>query len=222
LLNESNRHADVVLPVEGFSEVEGTMTNLEGRVQKSNRIVPGPGLSRSAAEALDDLAARMGRSLGGGADAMAKEIALVAPAYAGVTWEAFDWGRGRDGMFATSAEGLRPPQPADPSTTIPSVGGMALHLGRVLYDEGTMTVAGPSFAPLIGSAVLLVHPADASRLGLTEGSAAVVTGSGGTATLPWSPDESLAAGTAYLPFNLGVSVGSAPSLTIGPARGGGR
>ena len=220
-LNESNRHADVVLPVEGFSEVEGTMTNLEGRVQKSNRIVPGPGLSRSAAEALDDLAARMGRSLGGGADAMAKEIALVAPAYAGITWEALDWGRGRDGILATSAEGFRPPQPADPSTTIPSVGGMALHLGRVLYDEGTMTVAGPSFAPLIGSAVLLVHPADASRLGLTEGSAAVVTGSGDTATLPWSPDESLAVGTAYLPFNLGVSVGAAPSVTIGPARRGG-
>ncbi|NNF65565.1 MAG: NADH-quinone oxidoreductase subunit NuoG, partial [Acidimicrobiia bacterium] len=45
-LNDSSARADVVLPVEGFAESEGTVTNLEGRVQKVNRLIPGPGQSR--------------------------------------------------------------------------------------------------------------------------------------------------------------------------------
>jgi len=220
-LNDSNRGADVVLPVEGFSEVEGTMTNLEGRVQKVNRIVPGPGLSRPAVEALDDLAARLGRSLGGGADAMAKEIALAAPAYAGITWEALDWGRGRDGMIATLAGGAAAPAPAVFQRSVAPAEGMALHLARVLYDEGTMTLAGPAFAPLIKAAMLHLHSDDATRLGLAEGSTAVLTGSRGSTELAWTRDDSLAPGTAYLPFGLGVSVGAAVSVTVAPGDGSG-
>ena len=61
--SDSVAYADVVLPVEGFGEAEGTVTNLEGRVQKVNRIVPGPGQSRAAWSVLDDLSRRMGVSL---------------------------------------------------------------------------------------------------------------------------------------------------------------
>ena len=87
-LTDSSRLADVVLPVEGFAEKEGTVTNVEGRVQKVNRVVPGPGQSRPDWSILDDLAERMGTSIGlGTAEAISKEIAAVAPAYAGVTWE---------------------------------------------------------------------------------------------------------------------------------------
>ncbi len=47
-LNDSNQHAAVVLPVDGFAETEGTVTNVEGRVQKAyrsmtwDRLVWGP------------------------------------------------------------------------------------------------------------------------------------------------------------------------------------
>ena len=219
-LNDSNRRADVVLAVDGFSEVEGTTTNLEGRVQKANRIVPGPGLSRSLVEALGDLADRLGRSLGGGTDAMAKEIAAVAPAYAGITWDALDWGRGRDGMLAALPAGTAGPVPAAPVPTTPPADGMALHLARVLYDEGTMTIAGPAFAPLVKAPILHVHPADAARIGLAEGATAAVAGPASTADLPWIADDSLAPGTVYLPFNLGVSVGAPSSVTVTPGTGG--
>jgi len=219
-LNDSNRRADVVLPVEGFSEVEGTMTNLEGRVQKVNRIVPGPGMSRSAVEALDDLAARMGGSLGGGADAMAKEIALVAPSYSGIGWDALDWGRGRDGMIASVPGGSGRVEPAPPTPTA-APDGLSLHLARVLYDHGTMTTAGPAFAPLVDTPVLRLTSADAGHIGLVAGESATLTGSEGSADLPWAIDESLAPGTVYLPFNLGVSVGAGVSVTVIPAAAGG-
>ena len=64
-LTESSRRAHVVLPALAFGEVEGTVTNLEGRVQKVNRVVPGPGQARPAVEIFEDLARLLGHSIGG-------------------------------------------------------------------------------------------------------------------------------------------------------------
>jgi NADH-quinone oxidoreductase subunit G len=214
-LTDSNRHADVVLPVEGFSEVEGTATNLEGRVQKMNRLVPGPGTSRPAVEALADLAGRMGGSLAGTSELVAKEIAAVVPSHAAITWEALDWGEGRDGIVIDAPA----PDPAPPTPTH-APDGLALHLARVLYDAGTMTVAGPAFAPLITAAAIHVAPSDADRLGLVSGSPARVTGDAGSAVVPWVADPSLAERTVYLPFNCGVAVGGGPSVTVEPGGDG--
>ena len=56
LPTETMRYADVVLPAEGFAEKDGTLTNIEGRVQKVNNIVPGPGQSRPDWSIIDDIA----------------------------------------------------------------------------------------------------------------------------------------------------------------------
>ena len=95
-LTDSSRLADVVLPAEGFSEKEGTVTNVEGRVQKVARVVPGPGQSRPDWSILDDLASRMGRPIGlDSPEAISKEISTVAAAYEGVTWEVVEAVEGR-------------------------------------------------------------------------------------------------------------------------------
>jgi len=215
-LTDSNRAADVVLPVEGFSETEGTTTNLEGRVQKMNRLVPGPGTSRPAVEALADLAGRMGGSLAGTAELAAKEIAAAVPSHAAITWEALDWGGGRDGIVIDGPV----PAPAPVGSAGAPPEGLALHLARVLYDAGTTTVAGPAFAPLITTAALHVSPSDAARLGLVEGSPARITGDAGSADLPWVTDASLAENTVYLPFNCGASVGNGLAVTVAPGGAG--
>ncbi len=73
-------HADVVLPVEGFAESEGTVTNLEGRVQKVNRLLTGPGQTRSTVGVLDDLASALGVEFAASSpEAVAKEMVTVAP-----------------------------------------------------------------------------------------------------------------------------------------------
>ena len=41
-----------------------------------------------------------------------------------------------------------------------------------------------------------------------------VTGSAGTADLTVRLDDSLAPGTVYLPFNLGVSIGTGAAVTV--------
>jgi NADH-quinone oxidoreductase subunit G len=221
-LNESAAMADVVLPVEGMAEAEGTATNLEGRVQKVNRIRPGPGQSRPAWSALDDLARRMGGELGAtSAATIAKEIEATAPAYRGVTWDALDWGEGRDGIVVPTGEGEQPLQyvPADPGLRS-GTGGMGLHLARVLYDRGVTVRMSPSLAALVPDAAAHLHPRDAGALAVGPGDVVAISGDGPRVELPVVVDPSLAPGSVYVPANLDATAGfwSTTGVSVEPVR----
>ncbi|MEE9417982.1 MAG: molybdopterin-dependent oxidoreductase, partial [Desulfatiglandaceae bacterium] len=62
LANETTRMADVVLPGAAFSEKDGSFTNLEGRIQSFEPVVPPPGEAKPDREILDLLFAKMGYS----------------------------------------------------------------------------------------------------------------------------------------------------------------
>jgi NADH-quinone oxidoreductase subunit G len=224
-LSDSSHFADVVLPVEGFSEIEGTVTNLEGRVQKVNRKVAGPGRSRPAWSALDDLASRMGGNLGAhSAEAIMKEIAAVAPAYRGVAWDLLDWGEGREGVVLPLPEGEQPLHylPVDPGLRARAAAGLTLHLGRVLYDDGVLTRMSPSLAGLMPEAAVYMNPRDARSAGVEEGQRVEVATELGYAELEVAFDPSLALRTVYVPFNLPETsvLGAAPGVTVEPLHGG--
>jgi predicted molibdopterin-dependent oxidoreductase YjgC len=55
LANEATEHATVVLPSFAFAEKRGSMINGEGRLQRLNRAVRGPGQTRDDWEILRDL-----------------------------------------------------------------------------------------------------------------------------------------------------------------------
>ena len=63
-LNETARHADIVLPGSLHEEDEGTVTQVEGRVIKINKAVDPPGDARQDWRIIQDLAAALGRSHG--------------------------------------------------------------------------------------------------------------------------------------------------------------
>jgi assimilatory nitrate reductase catalytic subunit len=63
-LNETARHADLVLPGSLHEEDEGTVTQVEGRVIKINRAVPCPGQARQDWVVIQDLARALGRPHG--------------------------------------------------------------------------------------------------------------------------------------------------------------
>jgi assimilatory nitrate reductase catalytic subunit len=63
-LNETARHADVVLPGSLQEEDEGVVAQLEGRVIKINKAVDCPGEARQDWRIIQDIAAKLGRTHG--------------------------------------------------------------------------------------------------------------------------------------------------------------
>jgi NADH-quinone oxidoreductase subunit G len=211
-LTESTRRAHVVLPVLAWAEVEGTVTNLEGRVQKVNPLVPGPVQARPAFEVFEELAGLLGHSIGGGsARDLSDEIAVVAPAYAGIDWDRLA-AAGRDGLVAATDPDSSYDLPLE--APVEESGDLVLHLGRVLFDRAVTVQRAGSLAPLAAEPAAHLHPEDAARLGVPGGGSVLLSGDGGSVELPAVIDPSLAPGTVYLPFNLGASVGSGLRVAV--------
>jgi NADH-quinone oxidoreductase subunit G len=98
-LTESVKQADVVLPAAGFAEVDGTTTNLEGRVSTVARNVTPPGTAQSDWMVAADLAHRLRLDLGlESPRQIAQEIEEVAPVFAGLTLDLLATPGGRDGV----------------------------------------------------------------------------------------------------------------------------
>ena len=222
-VSDSAAFADVILPVAGLGEIEGTATNIEGRVQKINRLVPPAGMARTVWSIFDDIATLMGSALGAAsATAIADEIALVAPAYAGTAWDRLSWGEGRDGLVLPTGDGTQPLAHTPVDHGVPVVSGhRVLHTSRVLYDDGVIVRNSPGIAGLASSGAAYMHPRDASVLALTEGDTVIITADG-EVRLPVVIDSSLVEGTVYVPFNLAATagLGAVGSLRIDAVRGG--
>ncbi len=222
-MSDSAAYADVIFPVAGLGEVEGTATNIEGRVQKINRIVPPAGTARPVWSIFDDLAAAMGTEFGAAsAEAVGAEITRVAPAYAGAAWDRLSWGEGRDGFVLPTADGSQPLEYTPVDRNVPIVSGhRILHTARVLYDDGVIVRHSSGIAGLAATAAAHLHPRDASVLALAEGDLITITVDG-EATLPVVIDPSLVEGTVYVPFNLAATagLGAVGTLRIDAVRGG--
>ncbi len=224
-LTDSSELADVVFPAEAFGEKEGTITNLEGRVQKVNRVVTGPGQSQADWTILDDISRRLGKPLGfASAEAISKEIADVAPPYGGISWELLEWDA-KEGAVVPYGEAGQPvayrPDGVDREALAamsrnPESGAFALHLARTLYDDGVLMRNSLSLHALAPGGAVHLHPADAARLGVSEGSLVEVETVDASVRLPAVIDPSLATGVVYVPFNQpGIpSLGSDLSVVV--------
>ena len=61
--NETTELADLILPTTAFGEKEGTITNMEMRVMKQNKILPDPGSTLSEWEYLTMIAQSLGKDI---------------------------------------------------------------------------------------------------------------------------------------------------------------
>jgi assimilatory nitrate reductase catalytic subunit len=93
-LNDTARHADIVLPGSLQEEDEGTVTQVEGRVIKINKAVNCPGEARQDWVIVQDLARALGRPQGftfDGPRAIFEELRIASKGgvadYSGITYE---------------------------------------------------------------------------------------------------------------------------------------
>ncbi len=201
-LTDSAAMADVVLPAEGFAEKEGTVTNLEGRVQKVNRIVPGPGQARPDWSILDGIAEAMGSPIGlQSAETIAKEIATVATAYEGITWDLLEW-EAREGAVVPHGDAQQPLEYVAVNAEQPQqTKGLGLHLARTLYDDGSAMRHSLSLAKLAPGMSAGLSPDHAADLGVEAGNQVTVSIGNVSFTCPVRIDPSLSNRTVAIPFN---------------------
>ena len=165
----------------------------------------------------------MGGELGAtSAAAVAKEIATVAPTYHGVTWDALDWGDGREGLLLPLEEGVQHLEyiPVDGNVS-PVDARFGLHLGRVLYDDGVRVRMSPSLAALRPEGLIYLNSAEITGLGVEPGTKVTVEGDSGSVELAVAVDNSLANGAAYVPANLESTktLGASVAVVITPPEG---
>jgi predicted molibdopterin-dependent oxidoreductase YjgC len=158
----------------------------------------------------------MGGELGAAsAEMLAKEIATVAPAYHGITWETLEWGAGREGLVLPVEEGVQHLEyiPVDGKLTAVNA-RYGLHLARVLYDDGVRTRMSPSLAALTPKAHVYLNGDDAQEVGVEPGAVVVVESEYGSAQLPVAIDNSLGSGTVYVPANLEATRGLGAAVAV--------
>jgi predicted molibdopterin-dependent oxidoreductase YjgC len=203
-LTPSAGQADVVLAAAGFGEVDGTTTNIEGRVSTVARKITPPGTARADWMIAAELARLLGADLGlTSADEIATEIEALAPSHAGLTAEVLAGPAAHDGVVVPLADagsgrpavlgyvaGARPP--------VPAVDAYSLRLvaTRKLYDMGTATQTSPSLAGLAPGSGLRLHPHDFDRVGVAAGASVTITSATGSATLPLHADPGVPRGSA--------------------------
>jgi NADH-quinone oxidoreductase subunit G len=193
-LTETARIADVVLPVLVIPEKDGTVSNLEGRIQRIHAAVRGPGEARADWEIFEALAQRLGTSLAyDGWENIFAELAAVVP---GVHLDA------RVPPDSRSTTPLPPEAPGRADQAGALYGSeypFVVFVGDVLFDQGSMTSRCPAIADLAGVPWTLIHPADAQRAGIGDGSAVAVTSPRSTVVVRAHISTDIPPGTIYLP-----------------------
>jgi len=203
-LTESTRRADIVLPAAGYTAVDGTTTNIEGRITRVAQVVTAPGTPRSDWMIAAELAFRLGADLGlESVEQIWDEIARLSPAHAGMTNAVLDGSPdGVIGPVSAPAGGL--PSLLSwtdrPSVDPPHRDAYSLRLVAVrkLYDHGVAVQQSPALAGLAAEWPLRISPYDFERLGVAEGTSVRVSSAKASATLPVVADAGVPRGLASL------------------------
>jgi len=228
-LNETARHADIVLAGSLHEEEEGTVTTAEGRVVRVRQAVTPPGEARTDTEILLDLARRLGAgekfafrnseeiftelrhaSQGGTAD------------YFGITYEKIEQNMGvfwpcptldhpgtprlwEDRKFATSdgKAHFNPVTYREPGEVTDSEYPVILTTGRVVsqYLSGTQTRRIGRLVDQYPEPMLEIHPTLAAKYGIRDGELVRVTTRRGSAEFPAQIVETIRPDTVFIPYH---------------------
>ena len=159
LNSETAKIADVVLPAAAISEKEGSVTNIEGRIQSFKAVTPPPAKAKPDWEILDLLSARLGDADPyGSVEKIRQEIRHFVPMYGSLEGPDHTWiqttsdkavfnVRGAEGLISFYPVVSTGDDPADtdyPFTAI--VGSQRYHLGSGTRTQASDRIQGFEFA----------------------------------------------------------------------------
>ena len=207
LNNETARVADVVLPGAAISEKQGSVTNLEGRIQTFQPVVSPPGKARPDWQILDLLAAALsGSEAYGSIEKIRDEIRRLIPAYESLNGPDQGWIQPTNGLALYKAQGAddlisfypvvsTEDEPDDrnyPLTAI--IGSLRYQLG-----SGTRTHASGRIQGFDLAGQVEISLQDSASLDLKDDDTVTVTSASGSVTREIRIDQSLGAGQIFVP-----------------------
>jgi formate dehydrogenase (NADP+) alpha subunit len=156
--SETAKIADVVLPAAAISEKEGSVTNIEGRIQFFKAVTPPPAKAKPDWEILDLLSARLGNGNPyGSVEKIRQEIRHLVPMYGSLNGPDHAWiqttsdkavfnVRGAQGLitfYPVVSTGNDPADTEYPFTAI--VGSQRYHLGSGTRTQASERIQGFEF-----------------------------------------------------------------------------
>jgi assimilatory nitrate reductase catalytic subunit len=228
-LNETARHADIVLPGSLHEEEDGTVTTAEGRVVRIRRAVTPPGEARTDTEILLELARRLGageKFAFQSAEEIFTELRHASQGgtadYFGITYEKIEKTMGvfwpcptldhpgtprlwEDRKFATpdGKAHFNPVSYRDPGEITDAEYPVILTTGRVVsqYLSGTQTRRIGKLVDQYPEPLLEIHPTLAARYGIRDRDLVNVVTRRGAAEFPAQLVETIRADTVFIPYH---------------------
>ncbi|ADB49586.1 NADH-quinone oxidoreductase subunit NuoG [Conexibacter woesei] len=203
LLTDALREtATVVFPAESYAEKEGTIVNLDGRVQRLRPAIGRPGAVRAEWQVLADVAKRLGLDLDVLTNPIAtRQLVAAVPFYAGLTLEEIG-GRGvrwhdRDAAAAAPAAPAGPFETGEPLPAPRPNGALRLGTYRSIWAAPEVE-ASPALKFLAAKQQAELSPVDAERLGLENGERISVSTDGASVLASVFVRGNVPAGTIFL------------------------
>jgi predicted molibdopterin-dependent oxidoreductase YjgC len=198
---EAGGIADVVLPVASFAEIDGTYTNLEGRVRRVRRAIRPLGGSKPDWEVLSKLAEQLGAEgfqYGEPSEILA-ELAGAAPFFKGVSYKALEkkafFGKSkagkRGGSRASAALG-RTPRAERPNAEYPF--SLLVEFDEFVHRATPLSSQVPGLGRIEPAAGLAMSVSDAEELGIEPGAPVRLISRRGRATAKALPSERMEPG----------------------------
>ncbi|HEU4752663.1 MAG TPA: NADH-quinone oxidoreductase subunit NuoG [Armatimonadota bacterium] len=180
-LTETAQIAHVVLPVVSVAERNCTLTNVEGRVQRTVRGMDPRGASRPDWWILNMLSEDLGEPLGySNENSVVKAIRQAVPAASSTA------------PRLQRVETPRPPQ-ADPNFP------MRLFTGKLMFDRSTIQGRSAVLPDLAPDPFIEINAGDAERLGVVAGEILAVNTPYGRLELPVRVSEDVPSGGVFVP-----------------------
>jgi predicted molibdopterin-dependent oxidoreductase YjgC len=202
---EAGEIADVVFPVASFVEIDGTYTNLEGRVQRLRRAVPRLGGSKPDWEILSRLAEQLGAKgfeHGKPAEIMA-ELAGAVPFFKGASYTALEkkafFGKSKAGKRRRSqapAGSGRAPRSDTPSADYPFA--LIVEFDEFAHRAAPLSSQVHGLRRIERAAGVSLSSADAEALGVERGDPVRLISRNGRVTAKAMPSEEIEPGVARM------------------------
>lgn len=219
---ETTRFAHVVLPASTWAEKNGTFVNSDRRVLRVRKAVDCPGQAREDWRIIHELAARMGKPMPNYRDEaeIFDELARVTPIMAGISHARLEhhgiqWPcptpehPGTPTLYLdkfntpTGKAKLFPVEHVDQTERATTEYPFILNSGRILYHyhTGTMSRRNKALTNFTNNPYVLMHPNDASKLGIKHGEKVRITSERGTLETHVRIADEVLEGELFMPWH---------------------